>query len=151
MRRGSLNLLRTELKGYNYIEALCRLVECVNGELRPAALILFGSLARGDFHEYSDADLCVVLHGEAIHPLARSVPVEPFNPTGVAEAQTFGAEEFKEMLREANPLALEILHYGLVLGGEESFIEELETIFEETRQKWGLEKTPGGWRMAVAG
>lgn len=145
MRRASLNSLPALLVGYKYIEELCQVIECIIREVHPLALILFGSLAKGDHHEKSDADLCVILDCEAIHPLARPLPIEPCNPEGIAEAQAFGKAEFKNMLKDANGLALEIMHYGLLLAGDESFAAELEKLFEEVKEEWGLEKTPTGW------
>lgn len=146
MRRASLNSLPELFLGYKYTEELCWVIECIIREVRPLAVILFGSLAKGDYHEKSDADLCVILDCESVHPLARPVPVEPCNPDGIAEAQAFGAAEFKKMLKDANGLALEIMHYGLLLAGDESFIAELEKLFEEVKEEWGLEKTPTGWK-----
>ena len=45
---------------YTHAEAVGRFVEQATRMLSPLALILFGSLARGDCHQRSDADFCVV-------------------------------------------------------------------------------------------
>jgi predicted nucleotidyltransferase len=55
---GSLAL---EFEGYAHVGAVGRFVERAAQELRPLALILFGSLTKDDYHRHSDADFCVVL------------------------------------------------------------------------------------------
>jgi hypothetical protein len=61
LRRVSWSSLAPSFEGYAHTEAVGHFVEQVGRELCPLALILFGSLARGDHHQRSDADFCVVL------------------------------------------------------------------------------------------
>lgn len=70
MRTGSWHSFAPSFKGYVHAEAVGRFVERAAQELRPLALVLFGSLARGDYHQRSDADFCVVLAERPRSPFA---------------------------------------------------------------------------------
>lgn len=61
MRKESLNLLKKRLDRCEFREELTDFLERVI-ELEPVAVILFGSLARGDHLEDSDADVAVKLN-----------------------------------------------------------------------------------------
>jgi len=117
-----------------------------------AALILFGSLAKQDFYEHSDADVCVILQQPAVHPLLRDV--DSFwldTPPGVIELHIYGSQQFKQMIRQANGLALEVMHHGLALSGAESYLAEIERLFEETRRAFGIVQVGNGWLVSHKG
>ena len=64
MRKASWDTFAPSSERYDHTEAVGRFVACAARELFPLALILYGSLARGDYHARSDADVCVVLDGD---------------------------------------------------------------------------------------
>ena len=60
----------------------------------------------------------------------------------------YGPEQFRQMVRQANGLALEVMADGLFLAGDEAFRQELERLAADVRQRFGVERTPTGWRLA---
>jgi len=125
-----------------------RFVERAARELRPLALILFGSLAKGDYHEHSDADFCVVLADAPASPFEGYDRVAALDPSGVVQPLVYSAEQFREMIRQANGLALEIVADGIFLAGDEEFRREIEELAAHTQARLGIERTPTGWRIA---
>jgi predicted nucleotidyltransferase len=84
--------------------------------LRPDAVILFGSLARGDFNEGSDVDILVV--ADFREPFLDRIKVLldlndrtrlPLEPVG------YTAQEFMEMLERKNSFILEAVEKGKIL------------------------------------
>lgn len=88
-------------------------------KLRPSAIILFGSFARGDINEGSDVDIAVL--ADFKEPFLDRIkglmdlnddlglPLEPVGYT---------PDEFKKMVDEANPFILEIRDKGKVIYGK---------------------------------
>lgn len=149
MRRESLTTWTKRLAGYNHKDALRDFVERAGAEIHPVAVILFGSLARGDFYCHSDADVCVVLPYATHQFLADEPDVRSCDPTGIVEPVVFSHEQFLQMLHEANPLTLEIAADGVLLAGEEEFADQVEEALAETRARFGLKRHPGGWTFSA--
>ena len=148
MQKRSWNSLAPTFKHYAHTEAVGRFVERVARELRPLALILFGSLARGDYHQRSDADFCVVLEKAPRSPFEGYDHVVACDPSGVVQPAVYGPDQFRRMVRQANGLALEVMADGFFLAGDESFRHEIERLAAHTEQRLGIERTPTGWRIA---
>jgi hypothetical protein len=111
-----------------------------------AALILFGSLAKEDFYEHSDADVCLILKQPTVHPLLRDV--DSFwldTPPGVIELHIYGSQQFNQMIRQANGLALEVMHEGIALSSDRSYLAGIERLFEETRKDLDIVQVATGW------
>jgi predicted nucleotidyltransferase len=97
------------------IEAeLVKIREAVS-RLRPEKVVLFGSCARGDFHEGSDIDLLVVMEtqerfldriGRVQEVLDCALPVE---------AVVYTPAEFQRMLAEGNSFVTRAMAEGRVL------------------------------------
>jgi len=150
MRRESSTTWIRSLAGYRHRDALRDFVERAEAEIHPAAVILFGSLARGDFYSHSDADVCVVLSC-AVHPFLADTPdVRGYDPTGIVEPVVFGREQFLQMLRDANPLALEIAVDGVLIAGEAQFAARIEEALAEACARFGLKRHAGGWTFSLA-
>ena len=148
MRKESWASLAPNFETYAYTAEVGRFVEQAARTLRPLALILFGSLARGDFHQHSDADVCLVLAaapGSFFEGYDRAVACDP---SGVVQPLVYGADQFRQMVRQANGLTLEVLADGLFLAGEERFRQEIEVLAAQVSQRLGIERTPTGWRIA---
>jgi Nucleotidyltransferase domain len=110
-------------------------------------LILFGSLARGDYMEHSDADFCIVLRADPETPFAGFDRAVALDPSGAVQPLVYGARQFRRMMEQANGLALEVLADGVFLAGDEEFRKEIEALAASTRERLGIERTPGGWRI----
>ncbi len=106
-----LDLQRREASALQVIEEVRDLAEKIRAHRRISTIILYGSFARGDFHEGSDIDLIIVgdFH-ERPHKRAATIlglsdlPVEP-------PCSTDG--EFADMVRDENPFILQALAEGI--------------------------------------
>ena len=147
MRKASWNTFAPGCERYDHSEAVGRFVERAARELHPLALILYGSLARGDYHRRSDADVCVVLATEVGFFEGYDL-VAAHDPSGIVQPVVYGADAFREMVRTANGLALEVMADGVFLAGDEEFRREIEVLAERTRRRLGIERTPTGWFIA---
>lgn len=151
MRKRSWSSLAASFEDYAHVEAVGRFVARATRELQPLALVLFGSLARGDYHQRSDADFCVVLAEPPRSPFEGYDRVVACDPSGVVQPLVYGPDQFRQMVRQANGLALEVMADGLFLAGDEAFRQELEQLAADVRQRLGIERTPTGWRLARLG
>jgi hypothetical protein len=119
---------------YPHVDELEQFVECVYG-LQPLAVILFGSLATGEFTQHSDADVAVIF----------ASPVDWMSiyrcSSGRIQPLAYTAEQFVQMINQANGLALEICHNGWILAGQPAYLRQLKETFAEARRRYGLEKT----------
>lgn len=146
MHKIFLSSLRQKLKGYKHTSDIISFVRRARRRADVAALILFGSLAQQDFYEHSDADVCLVLRQPTVDPLYRDVDSFWLEaPAGIIELHIYGSEQFKHMIRRADGLALEVMHWGLVLCDNESYLAEIENVFEETRRELGIVQVRHGW------
>jgi hypothetical protein len=143
--------LAPTFKGYAHTKAVGRFVERAAQELRPLALILFGSLAKGDYHQRSDADFCVVLEKAPPSPFEGYDRAVACDPSGVVQPMVYGPDQFRQMVRQANGLALEVLADGVFLAGDEVFRREIEQLAIQTHKQLGIERTSTGWRIASPG
>jgi hypothetical protein len=151
LQKQSWNLFGLNFKDYTYHAAIGPFIERATRELRPLALILFGSLARGDYHQRSDADFCVILDELLPSPFAGYDRVVACDPSGVVQPLVYSPDQFRQMVKDANGLALEVMADGIFLAGDEIFRQEIEALAAETRQRLGIERTATGWRMLRAG
>lgn len=83
----------------------------------PEKIILFGSIARGDYHEFSDVDLLIVKNtdkrfidriGEVYELLHTRMPVEPF---------VYSEDELNTMLNNKNGFIENVMKEGIILYG----------------------------------
>lgn len=102
-----------ETSARRVMEQVRDLAREIRSRRRVSAVILYGSFARGDFHEGSDVDLIVVGDfPERHHKRAAAIldltdlPVEPLCYTD---------EEFADLIREENPFVLQALAEGIRL------------------------------------
>jgi hypothetical protein len=68
--------------------------------------------------------------------------------SGVVQPVVYGPDAFREMVRTANGLALEVLADGVFLVRDEGLSRKIEALAARTRRRLGIERTPTGWRIA---
>lgn len=92
-------------------------------DLRVRAVCVFGSVARGDHHRYSDVDVLVVADGLPGDVLARGRALPRVPPRVAPLAWT--VEDWTKALRRRNPIAVECVSAGVwLLGGPDDLAEE---------------------------
>jgi predicted nucleotidyltransferase len=92
-----------------------RFAERLDDGLDVRAVVVFGSVARGDFHDGSDVDVLVVAGRLPPRALDRSAAVG-LAPTGV-EFVAWTPEEWRLERDRGNPIAREAQDLGVVLRG----------------------------------
>lgn len=137
MRRTSWVSLSSVLHCYGYVPEVGRFIERLEKELQPIAVILFGPLANDKHQPYSDADFCVILRERPLSPYMGYDRVTTMDPSGAVRPVVYGAEQFRRMVRQANPLALEVIADGVFLAGDENFCSELERLAADLCQTLG--------------
>lgn len=78
-------------------------------------MVVFGSVARGDFHDASDIDVLIVADKLPARVLERNAAVG-LAPSRV-EFVVWTPDEFRQELARGNPIAVEAEERGVVLRG----------------------------------
>jgi len=88
------------------------------------AVVLIGSLARGDYTAFSDADVLVLVEKSSKRPVDR---IEDFIDPSLSldlEPLVYAVDEFLEMARERRKVVLEAVKYGKLLAGDSDILEK---------------------------
>lgn len=102
--------IRQEIDG-ELKEFVGRIVE----NFSPDQIILFGSAARGDVHEFSDIDLVVIMETDADF-FRRATPIRDlYQGRRTLEVLVYTASEFQRMLAEGRDFARQLVEGGRVL------------------------------------
>ncbi|MHA1413222.1 MAG: nucleotidyltransferase domain-containing protein [Promethearchaeota archaeon] len=83
-------------------------------------IILFGSFARGDYHEYSDIDLIIIgyLDDNFFNRIGKVLDLVP--PNIELEPLVYTPKEFEKMKENENPFILNVLEEGIILYKKET-------------------------------
>lgn len=113
----------------NYEEALRKLKEYAKSKAKAnqgvKAIVLTGSLAKGNYAGSSDADILVIAEGLPHRVLERyQLFAEASLPMDL-EPRAYSIEEFLKMIRRGDHFALEALKVGIPLFGE-SYFEQVK-------------------------
>ena len=111
----------------------------------PAAVILYGSVARGTARRHSDIDIIVVADGLPDDWFDRLDILGDARRAGEGRVQVIGytPDEFTAMLAKAHLTALEAVDHGIVLVGGSWFERQRARLAALKREGW--QRTPRGW------
>jgi len=119
-----------------------RFIEKVR-RLDPLLVLLFGSVATGEFTQYSDADVLVLFERpvdwETVYACSDGV-VQPVVKT---------RDELAAQIAAGEPFFCEIVEEGQVLFDAGGVYAWLCRSVAAARERWGLERTVDGWRWAA--
>jgi len=87
------------------------------------AVILIGSLARGDYTAFSDADVVIIVDEAPDRPQDRVLDFLDPTLTLDVEPRVYTAEELLHMAREGRRLAEEVVEHGKLLAGDSGLIK----------------------------
>ena len=115
-----------------------------------AFIVLFGSMARGDWSRGSDYDVLIGLCGEdGKRLLDRMAEFTPSASVRIAiDVFPYSCSEWQRMFQDYHPLLLEALEYGVVLWDRGAFAE-MRTIFRQWRQHSHVRPWRSGWKIAT--
>jgi len=111
----------------NYEEVMRRLREYAEKAVARGALavILIGSLARGDYTARSDADVVVIVESDSRRPIDRIADyIDPTMPIDV-EPRVYTLDEVRGMARRKARIVREILEVGVLLAGNPRVLDYL--------------------------
>jgi len=103
------------ISGSKIKEALAEFLNEINSHFEIDQVILFGSYARGDYHENSDIDIIIIGSfqeqfferiGKILDLAPRDLNIEPL---------VYTKEEFNKMQQNENPFILTVLSEGIAL------------------------------------
>jgi len=96
-------------------DELERIVEIIREEYKPEKIILFGSLAEGKVHEWSDIDILVIKETSK-RPIERSLELcRLIQPKIGIDLFVYRPEEYEILLRERFSFLLNILKTGKIV------------------------------------
>jgi len=135
----SLDSLKARFPNYPRWDSVERFLQKVSA-FQPLLVLLFGSLAKGDFTQYSDADVLLLVKESVnwaeVYPLGE----------GVVWPVVWTVGDFEKALQEGNTFLVEALEDGISLAGSETLHRRLLSVLREVKERMGLERVPGGWR-----
>jgi len=117
----------------NYEEVTRKLREYAGKAVAKGALavILIGSLARGDYTARSDADVVVIVESDSRRPIDRIADyIDPTMPIDV-EPRVYTLDEVRRMARRKAGIVREILEVGVLLAGDPRVLDYLRGELEE--------------------
>ncbi|HEY7491302.1 MAG TPA: nucleotidyltransferase domain-containing protein [Candidatus Tectomicrobia bacterium] len=111
-------------------------------------IILFGSMARGDWSCGSDYDVLIGLGGEdGKRLLDRMAEFAP--SSGVAiDVFPYSRSEWQRMFQEYHPLLLEALEHGMILWDRGAFAD-MHATFQQWRQCGQVQPWRSGWKITA--
>lgn len=112
-----------------------------------AFVVLFGSMARGNWSCGSDYDVLIGLHGDDGKRLLDRVA--EFTPSVALNVDVFpySRSEWQRMFHDFHPLLLETLAYGIVLWDRGEFAT-MRATFRQWRQQGRVQPWRSGWKIA---
>jgi len=132
MRRRSRNTAEVRFFKLNYEEVMERVREYAEKAVARGvkAVILIGSLARGDYTAFSDADVLIVFDDAPENPMDRIK--EFMDPTLPVEVQprVYTTGELLKMAKEKRRIIVETVKYGKLLAGDEEIINAIRDMIQ---------------------
>jgi len=113
--------------------------------LRPKAVLLYGSYAKGNFTEGSDIDICLIAENLPDDELARRVLIGLYRTPRI-RALGFRPLEFLDFLDSLRFLTYDIVADGVVLF-DDGFYRKIRETFETCVAKFRLRRETYGWRI----
>jgi predicted nucleotidyltransferase len=132
MHERSSNSASLKVFKLDYELVLRKLKEYAEKALEKGALVVFliGSLARGDYTAFSDADVVIIVRDDYPKKLPDRISdfIDPKLPVDV-EPRVYTLSEFSKMARNKERIIKEIEEYGIVLAGDVGFVKDILRLY----------------------
>jgi predicted nucleotidyltransferase len=126
MHEKSSNSAGLKVFRLNYELVFKRLKEYAERALEKGAIVVFliGSLARGDYTAFSDADVVIIVRDDYPKKLPDRISdfIDPTLSVDV-EPRVYTLSEFSKMAQNKERIIREIEKYGIILAGDVSFVK----------------------------
>ena len=103
-------------------------------------VLLFGSVANGDFTQNSDADVLVVF----------PKPVDWLEvyaySDGLVQPLVKTLDTVINRVNQGDPFMCEIIEDGIPLSDKKDLYPKLQVAVKKAKKRWGLVRTPEGWK-----
>jgi len=124
MRKKLLNTVEVKLFKLNYNKVMEKLKEYGEKAVAKGArtVVLVGSLARGDYTAFSDADILIIADNIPERPIDRLKEfIDPTLPIDL-DVRVYTSEEFLKMAEKGMRIVKEVVRYGIVIAGDPTII-----------------------------
>ncbi|MBC7130080.1 nucleotidyltransferase domain-containing protein [Candidatus Bathyarchaeota archaeon] len=102
-----------------------------NIEKGALAVILVGSLARGDYTAYSDADIIIIVKDSKDRPIDRITKyLEPKASIDI-EPRVYTLKEIQAMIENETRIIEEIAKNGILLAGDQELIKQIKQRYQK--------------------
>ena len=139
MRKRSLNSARVRFLKIDYDGIINYLKNYAKDALRKGAklILLYGSLARGDYTATSDADILIISDKfKDVRLIDRMLDfLDPSSPIDI-EPRILTTEEFKTLIKKRDRFASEVLRDGIVLIGDMKLYREFKSLAKKYERNW---------------
>jgi len=119
-----LNTVEVKLFKLNYNKVMEKLKEYGEKAVAKGArtVVLVGSLARGDYTAFSDADILIIADNIPKRPIDRLKEfIDPTLPIDL-DVRVYTSEEFLKMAEKGMRIVKEVVRYGIVIAGDPTII-----------------------------
>jgi len=113
MQKISLTLLKKKLPRYPHLNELEDFLLCISKE-DPEFIMLYGSLSRGNYTQFSDIDVLCVFKQEFKSHRDRFLKAYRCSD-GLVQTKTYSLKEFKTHIENGNSFLHNIMAEGLIL------------------------------------
>jgi predicted nucleotidyltransferase len=128
MHKKSSNFASLKVFKLDYELVLRKLREYAERALEKGALVVFliGSLARGDYTAFSDADVVIIVRDDYPKKLPDRISdfIDPTLSVNV-QPRVYTLSEFSKMAQNKERIIREIEKYGIILAGDVSFVKDI--------------------------
>ena len=133
MQKRSLSSAEIKLFKLDYNSVIEELKEYARKALEKGAyaVILIGSLARGDYTAFSDADLVIIVGQTYRKPVERIKDyIDPSLSIDI-EPRVYTIDELLRMAREKRRIVREILEHGILLAGNNDILKMIKECYQK--------------------
>lgn len=137
MQKRLWNTAEVKFFKLNYEEVMKKLKEYSEKALAKGvkAVILIGSLAKGDYTAFSDADILIIFDETPKNPIDRIKEfIDPSLPIEV-EPRVYTTNEVLKMAKEKRRIIKEAIRYGKLLAGDREIINTIKNALKNKEFK----------------
>ncbi len=112
--------------------------------IKVRSIILFGSYVRGDFTENSDIDICLIGENLPSNELERR-SMRRFYSIPKLSVIAYMPDEFLAMLKNLNPIVMDIVYEGLPLF-DDGFFHDAQRLFRDLQKRYEIKRDGRAWK-----